>query len=308
MPGTIAGYMSQVIRKAVIPAAGFGTRMLPAAKAIPKEMLPVLDLPTIQYVVQECCDAGADDVVLVTSRDKKAVEDHFDSHAELESRLASGGKLELLRSLHELSRRVKVHSVRQPCQRGLGDAVLQAQRHVGNEPFLCLLGDTIFSGLPVPAVQLVQSFERVRTSVIGVERVSPEKVERYGIVAGVEIAPGLFRLNTLVEKPRPGEAPSNLAIAARYLLTPTVFDCLRQTASGKGGELQLTDALRLLLEREPVHAVVLDAKRHDIGNPIDWLKTNLLFAARRAEFWSQLEPTLRALLEEKNVSKRVASS
>jgi UTP--glucose-1-phosphate uridylyltransferase len=300
--------MSQTIRKAVIPAAGFGTRMLPAAKAIPKEMLPVLDLPTIQYVVQECADAGADDVLLVTSRDKKAVEDHFDAHAELESRLFASGKSDLLRSLRELSERVKVHSVRQPTQRGLGDAVLQAQRHVGNEPFLCLLGDTIFSGAMAPAVQLVLAFACVGTSVIGVERVAPEKVERYGIVGGTEVAPGLLRLSTLVEKPKRDEAPSNLAIAARYLLTPAVFDCLRQTTPGTGGEIQLTDALRLLLEREPVHAVVLDAKRHDIGNPIDWLKTNLTLASTRTEFWSQLEPLVRALLEEKNVSKRAATS
>lgn len=296
------------VRKAVIPAAGFGTRMLPAAKAIPKEMLPVLDLPTIQYVVQECADAEVEDVLLVTSRDKKPVEDHFDAHAELESRLAASGKVELLRSLRQLAERVKVHAVRQPSQRGLGDAVLQARHHVGDEPFLCLLGDTIFSGTPVPAVQLVATFARVGTAVIGVERVAAEKVERYGIVGGTEIAPGLLRLDRLVEKPRRDEAPSHFAIAARYLLTPTIFDCLRETTPGKGGEIQLTDALQRLLAREPIHAVVLESRRHDIGNPIDWLRTNLVFAATRAEVWSQIEPMLLALLEAKKVSKGAAPS
>lgn len=301
--------MTRPIRKAVIPAAGFGTRMLPAAKAIPKEMLPVLDLPTIQYVVQECADADVDDVLLVTSRDKRPIEDHFDSSAELESRLAASGRSDLLRSLHRLAERVKLHAVRQPSQRGLGDAVLQAERHVGNEPFLCLLGDTIFGGSPPPSVQLVRAFASVGTSIIGVERVAPEKVERYGIVGGKEVAPGLLRLDRLVEKPRREEAPSHFAIAARYLLTPAIFPCLRETPPGKGGEIQLTDALQRLLSREPIHAVVLEARRHDIGNPIDWLKTNLVFAAARDEVWSQLQPVLVALLDHRqNVSERTSDS
>src|SRR3954464_7194138 len=177
------------VRKAVIPAAGFGTRMLPAAKAVPKEMLPVLDRPTIQYVVEEAADAGADDVLLVTSRDKKAVEDHFDRSPELEQRLAAGGKAALLASVEALAAKVKVHSVRQPSQRGLGDAVNQARRHVGDEPFLCLLGDTIFStpagsAGPLPSRQLVDAWREFGTSVIGLEEVPPEKVSRYGVVGG----------------------------------------------------------------------------------------------------------------------------
>src|SRR5687767_5634485 len=171
------------IHKAVIPVAGFGTRMLPAAKAVPKEMLPVLDRPTIQYVVEECAGAGVGDVLLVTSRDKKALEDHFDRNPELEQRLADGGKSGLLASIEELARRVKVHSVRQPTQRGLGDAVMQARRHVGDEPFLCLLGDAIFSGgSDSPSRQLVAAYREFGTTVIGLEEVPPEKVERYGVV------------------------------------------------------------------------------------------------------------------------------
>jgi UTP--glucose-1-phosphate uridylyltransferase len=288
--------MPQPLRKAVIPAAGFGTRMLPAAKAIPKEMLPVLDLPTIQYVVQECADASLEDVLLVTSRDKKAVEDHFDAHAELESRLAAGGKSGLLQSLAELSAKLKVHATRQPTQRGLGDAVAQARHHVGDEPFVCLLGDTIFSGDVSPATQLVAAHRTLGGSIIGLEEVAAEKVERYGIVGGVEVSPGVLKLDTLVEKPKREQAPSRYAIAARYVLSPRIFSCLSRTTPGKGGEIQLTDAIKLLLSEEPVHGVVLKAKRHDIGNPIDWLKTNLLFASRRAEMWTQLEPLLRSLL------------
>ena len=284
------------IRKAVIPAAGFGTRMLPAAKAVPKELLPVLDRPTIQYVVEECAAAGADDVLLVTSRDKKAVEDHFDRSPELESRLAAAGKGALLASVVELAAKVKVHAVRQAEQRGLGDAVYQAKRHVGDQPFLCLLGDTIFSGGEPPARQIIDAYRRVGTSVIGLEEVPAEKVSRYGIVGGAAAGEGLFKLDTLVEKPSPQSAPSRMAVAARYLLTPAIFECLERTEPGKGGEVQLTDALRLLLKREPIHGVVLHAKRHDIGNPVDWLKTNLLFASRDPATWAVLRPMIESLL------------
>ena len=285
------------LRKAVIPAAGFGTRMLPAAKAVPKEMLPVLDRPTVQYVVEEAAAAGVEDVLLVTSRDKKAVEDHFDRAPELEQRLAAGGKAALLASVEALAAKVKVHSVRQASQRGLGDAVNQARRHVGDEPFLCLLGDTIFSGDAgaLPARQLVEAHREFGGTVIGLEEVPAEKVSRYGVVGGTMLREGLIRIDTLVEKPSPQEAPSRFAIAARYVLSPAVFDCLDATPPGKGGEVQLTDALRLLLAREPMHGVVLRARRHDIGNPVDWLKTNLLFASRDPQTWAAVRPLVESL-------------
>jgi UTP--glucose-1-phosphate uridylyltransferase len=290
----------------VIPVAGFGTRMLPAAKAVPKELLPVLDRPTVQYVVEECAAAGVGDVLLVTSRDKRAIEDHFDRNAELEARLATGGKQALLASVNELAAKAKVHAVRQPEQRGLGDAVLQARRHVGEEPFLCLLGDTIFStagspgggGGDLPARQLVAAWRELGASVIGLEEVPTEKVSRYGIVGGTPVREGVVRLEKLVEKPSAESAPSRLAVAARYLLTPAIFECLERTPPGKGGEVQLTDALHLLLQREPVHGVVLSARRHDIGNPVDWLKTNLLFASRDPTIWEALRPMLWSLLGE----------
>lgn len=291
-----------MIYKTVIPAAGLGTRMLPAAKAVPKELLPVLDRPTIQYVVEEAADAGVTDVLLITGRDKRAIEDHFDRHAELEQRLAAGGKQALLESVSELMRRVTVHAVRQGEQRGLGHAVLQARRHVGNEAFLCQLGDTIFSlprgasGHSLPARQLVAAYEQLRTPIVALEEVPPDKVSRYGIVGGGEVAPGVLRLDTLVEKPAREAAPSRYAICARYVLTPDIFDCLDRTPPGKGGEIQLTDAIRLLLERGPVHGVVLQATRHDIGNPTDWLRTNLTFARRDERLWAEVAPLVRELL------------
>lgn len=285
-----------LLHKAIIPAAGFGTRMLPAAKAVPKELLPVLDKPVIQYVVEEAASAGIDDVLLIVSRDKRAVEDHFDRNAELEERLRSSGKESLLASIADLAARVKIHSTRQPRQLGLGDAVLQAERHVANEPFLCLLGDTIFTG-DAPARQLADAHAELGGTIIGLEEVAPERVSRYGIVGGTPVREGVLKIDTLVEKPSIELAPSRLAIAARYVLSPAVFQCLHHTAPGAGGEIQLTDALRALLLREPVHGVILRGRRHDIGNPIDWLKTNLLFAARDPRLRAALAPTLRELID-----------
>lgn len=283
--------------KAIIPVAGFGTRMLPAAKAVPKEMLPVLDRPTIQYVVEEAAEAGAQDVLLITSRHKRAIEDHFDRDRDLEDKLKAGGKEALLASINALMEKVKIHCVRQSEQRGLGHAVYQARHHAGSEPVLCLLGDTIFSGDEPPSKQLVEAHRRLGTSIIGLEEVPIEKVSRYGIVVGQLIEQGLWKLNKLVEKPSPEAAPSRMAVAARYVLTPAIFDCIERTRPGAGGEIQLTDALRLLLEREPIHGVVLRSKRHDIGNPVDWLKTNLVFAHRDPAMWRQLEPAIRAMLK-----------
>ena len=286
-----------MISKAIIPAAGFGTRMLPAAKAIPKEMLPVLDKPTVQYVVEEAAAAGIADVLMVVSRDKKAVEDHFDRHPELEARLKAGGKEAFLESLTSLASKMRVHTTRQAEQRGLGDAVYQAKQHVGDAAFLCLLGDTIFSGTPSPAEQLVAAYEKFGTTVIGLEEVAPERVERYGIVGGTMLDADTIRIDTLVEKPKRDAAPSHLAIAARYVLTADIFDCIERTPPGKGNEIQLTDAIKLQLASGPIHGVVLRAKRHDIGNPIDWLKTNLIYAQADADVWQQIAPLLSTLMK-----------
>jgi UTP--glucose-1-phosphate uridylyltransferase len=292
------------LEKAVIPAAGFGTRMLPAAKAVPKELLPILDRPTLQYVIEEASRAGAGHIVLVTSKEKPTLQSHFRHNSLLDNRLKESGKDALLAGLNRLIDSIRIVPAFQEQQLGLGHAVLQARHAVGNEPFVCLLGDTIFSSSDdtLPATQLRDAFERFGTSIIGLEQVAEEKVERYGIVGGQMLEPGVMKLDTLVEKPSRDKAPSRFAIAARYVLTPTIFDCLQQTKPGKGGEIQLTDALRLLLEREPIHGIVLRARRHDIGNPVDWLKTNLIFAARDAKLWEQLRPTIDALLESRKMS------
>jgi UTP--glucose-1-phosphate uridylyltransferase len=282
------------IRKAVIPAAGLGTRMLPAAKAVPKEMLPVVDRPVIQYVIEEAIDAGITDVLLVSSRGKQAIEDHFDRSPELEQRLKSAGRENLLESVWRIISQAKIHSVLQPEQRGLGDAVVRARSHVGDEPFLCLLGDAVFSD-DLPSRQLVEAHRQLGTAVIGLEEVPLEKVSRYGIVGGKNLAGGLIQIDSLVEKPDPNSAPSRMAIAARYVLTPAIFECLEQTIPGDGGEIQLTDALKLLANRERVHGVILRGTRHDVGNPIDWLRTNLFFAARDPQTWSAIAPLVREL-------------
>ncbi len=287
----------KTLHKAVIPAAGFGTRMLPAAKSLPKELLPVLDRPTIQYVVQEAADAGIDDVLLITSAQKRALLNHFEPNIVLHDRLVASGKASLLESIDKLIAKVKVHPVTQAEPRGLGDAVAQARGHVGDEAFLCLLGDTIFSGGDQGASsQLLAAYREFGTSVIGLEEVPAEKVGRYGIVGGTSVRDGVIRIDRLVEKPSVENAPSRLAIAARYVLTPGIFACIDDVKPGKGGEIQLTDALQMLAGREPMHGVVLNSKRHDIGNPLDWLKTNIAFAAADETIWKQLTPMLNELL------------
>jgi UTP--glucose-1-phosphate uridylyltransferase len=269
--------------------------MLPAAKAIPKEMLPILDRPAIQYIVEEAAAAGIDDVLLVTSRSKRAIEDHFDRDLDLESRLTAAGKLNLLNSLKELTAKVKIHSTRQGEMRGLGHAVAQARKFCGNEPFLCMLGDALFSG-GQPARQLVEAYSEFQTPIIGLEEVPLEKVGRYGIAAGAVVRPGVIRIESLFEKPKPGVTASRLAIAARYVLTPAIFECLDLTTPGAGGEIQLTDALQRLLARQPIHGIILTAHRHDIGDPADWLATNLNFAAADPQLKRRLQPVIQSLL------------
>lgn len=287
------------IKKAIIPAAGWGTRMLPAAKAVPKELLPILDRPTIQYVLEEAAEAGIDDVLLITQKDKRAIEDHFDRNKELEDRLRAGKKESLLDSVTKLAAKLQIHSVRQSEQLGLGHAVLQAKNHVGDESCLCLLGDTIFSGDVLPSKQLIDAHATLGGTIIALEEVPAERVDRYGIAGGTMVEPGMMKISELIEKPSVDHAPSRFAICARYILSPVVFDCLAHTTPGKGGEIQLTDALKATIAREPVHGVVLKSRRHDIGNPVDWLLTNLLYASRDEALWTSIAPTLRALLDAK---------
>ena len=289
-----------MIRKAVIPAAGFGTRFLPATKCSPKEMLPIVDTPVIQYVVEEAVASGITDILMVIGRGKRAIEEHFDRSAELEWELEAKGKLDQLRQIRRISELANIHFVWQKRMLGLGDAIRCAEAHVGDEPFAVLLGDTLLQSTSgVPAVkQLIDAYEATKTSVVAVEAVTPEKVSKYGVIAGEpekDIGDGkIWRVDDLVEKPAPEEAPSNYAIASRYVLTPDVFSALHDVRPGKGGEIQLTDALRLLAHASPIHARIIDAVRHDVGNHMGFIKTNIIYGLLRPD----LRDTLAAFIKE----------
>ncbi len=267
--------------KAVIPAAGLGTRFLPATKAQPKEMLPVVDKPTIQYVVEEAVQSGIDDILIVTGRGKRAIEDHFDRSIELETHLEQKNDQEFLDELLRLADLADIHYIRQKEARGLGHAIYCARKHIGNEPFAVLLGDTITLTETPCTQKLWQIFEEYKASAIAVEEVPWEKVSQYGIIKGKQITEDIFLIEDLVEKPPREKAFSNLAIFGRYVLTPTIFECLKRTKPGKGGEIQLTDALKLLLEKEPIYAYEVKGRRYDIGKKIDWLIANIELALDR---------------------------
>jgi UTP--glucose-1-phosphate uridylyltransferase len=285
-----------VITKAVIPAAGLGTRLLPATKAQPKEMLPIIDTPAIQFVVQEAVDAGVEDILIVTGRDKRAIEDHFDRNVELEMHLERRGDDEALLAVRSLAELAMIHYVRQPTQAGLGDAIRCARAFVGDQPFAVLLGDTLI-GAPVPVTRrLIEAYEKHGTPVVAVESVPADKVGGYGIVGAKPYGEGLFRVDRLVEKPLPGEAPSTLAVAGRYVLTPDVFGALDSIGPGRNDEIQLTDALAKLLERAPIIAVPIDGQRYDIGNKLDYLKTILAFALEREEFAEPLKALIASIV------------
>ncbi len=283
-----------MIRKAVIPAAGFGTRFLPAAKSQPKEMLPIVDTPTIQYVVEEAVASGITDILMVIGKGKRAIEEHFDRNFDLEAELKAKGKLDDLAAVRRISDLANVHFVWQKTLRGLGDAVACAQCHVGQEPFALLLGDTIVESSAPVTRQLMSVFERYQESVVALEEVDPGKVDRYGIMAGSAISGGLFLVEDFVEKPAPGAAPSNLAIAGRYILTPDVFDCIGRVVPGRNGEIQLTDAMRLMVKTRAMYGLKFDGARYDIGNKLDFIRTNLLFGLKREDMRGELQ----ALIDE----------
>jgi UTP--glucose-1-phosphate uridylyltransferase len=276
--------------KVVIPAAGQGVRFLPATKSMPKEMLPVVDRPVIQYVVEEAAASGADDVLIITGRTKRSIEDHFDQNPEL-SHIAD---LPALRDLESLAERVRFHYVRQRVPRGLADAIAYAERHVGQEPFGVLLGDTINVCDPPLLRQLHQRFEELggRSSVIAIEPVPDEKVQDYGMVGGPEVKPGVVEIRTLIEKPTLAEAPSRLGITGAYFLTPRIFEAIRNTPPGRNGEVQLTDALARLAREERVYGVTFTGTRYDIGDRFLWLKTNFEFAMRDPELGDRLRAWL----------------
>ena len=271
--------------KAIIPAAGLGTRFLPATKAQPKEMLPVYDKPTIQYVVEEAVASGINDIIIVTGRHKRSIEDHFDKYYELEYNLQKAGKDHDLKEIRKITDLADICYVRQKEQNGLGDAIKCGQRHIGGEPFAVLLGDSITKG-PTPCTkQLIDVYNKYNASAISLEEVPLEKVERYGIIKGSEAEKDIYKIEELVEKPPMDKAPSNLAIMGRYVLTPDIFDKIDETEPGVGGEIQLTDALQKL---DSIYGVSFEGKTYDIGNRLEWLKTSIEFALDDNEFKDDL--------------------
>lgn len=279
--------------KAVIPAAGLGTRFLPATKAQPKEMLPVFDKPTIQYVIEEAVASGIDDILIVTGRGKRPIEDHFDRSFELEYQLKENNKTDYLNQVKEITELADIYYVRQKNQKGLGDAIYCARKHVDDEPFAVMLGDTITKGNSPCTKQLIDVYNNYKASTIAVEAVPCEKVERYGIIKGREIEDSLYKIEKLIEKPKVDEAPSNLAIMGRYILTPDIFEHIENTEPGFGGEIQLTDALAKLND---IYGHVFKGKTYDIGNRIEWLKTSIEFALEDAEAKEELTKYLTDIL------------
>jgi UTP--glucose-1-phosphate uridylyltransferase len=291
--------MTMRVRKAVFPAAGLGTRFLPATKAQPKEMLPLVDKPIIQYGVEEALAAGCDQIIIVTGRGKTAIEDHFDQSYELESLLEAKGKTDLLKIVREISDMIHLAYVRQKEALGLGHAVLMARELVGNEPFAVLLADDVVDARVPCLKQMMEVFDETQCSVIATERVEGKAISAYGVldVKPVESRFGdrVFEIKNMVEKPKAEEAPSNLAIIGRYILTPAVFDMLSQTQAGSGGELQLTDGMRALLKEEKMFAYVFEGRRHDTGDKLGFLKATVEFALKRPDLGSDFRDYLKRM-------------
>ena len=291
------------IKKAVIPAAGFGTRFLPATKATPKEMLPIVDKPTIQYIVEEALASGIEEILIISGHAKRAIEDHFDSAPVLERELEEKGKDDLLAIVRETAD-INVHYIRQKKMRGLGDAILCAKSFMAGEPFAVLLGDDVVyadatKGQQPALRQLIDIYDAYGGSVLGCQQVAPEKVPSYGIVAGKEIAGSkLLKVSDMIEKPELSEAPSNIAVLGRYIISPTIFELLEHTAPGKGGEVQLTDALKQLALVEPVWAYCFEGKRYDVGDKLGFLKATVEFALRRPDLGGPFRSYLEELMKE----------
>jgi UTP--glucose-1-phosphate uridylyltransferase len=287
--------MPQKIRKAVFPAAGLGTRFLPATKASPKEMLPLVDKPLIQYVVEEAVDAGIDSIIIVTGRGKTAIEDHFDISFELENLLRERGKDEMVEQARAVSELARVSYVRQKQALGLGHAILQAKDFVEGEPFAVMLADDIVDCDPPPLKQMLKVFEETGAPVLGTMSVSGEAISRFGVLDAEEIRHGVFRVRDMIEKPPFAEAPSDLAIIGRYILTPDIFGELERTTAGAGGEIQITDAMRSLLKKRPFYAVRFEGTRHDAGDKLGFLIATVEFALKRPDLGPQFREYLRSL-------------
>lgn len=280
------------VRKAIIPAAGLGTRFLPATKAQPKEMLPIVDKPTIQYIIEEAVEAGIQDIIIVTGRNKRSIEDHFDRSIELELELEKSDKQEMLDMVREISEMANIHYIRQKEPRGLGHAILAAQHFIGDEPFAVLLGDDVVVSKQSCLGQMLDVFKEYQTSILGVQTVAPEVVDKYGIIAGKQVDERVYKVNDMVEKPSVEEAPSNVAVLGRYIITPEIFRFLETQDAGKGGEIQLTDALKRLAKEQAMYAYDFKGHRYDVGSKVGFIQANIEFALRREELRGEMEEYL----------------
>lgn len=289
------------VRKAIIPAAGLGTRFLPTTKAMPKEMLPIVDKPTIQYIVEEAVESGIEDIIIVTGRTKRAIEDHFDSAPELERNLEEKGKLDLLEEVRYSSNLGNIHFIRQKEPKGLGHAVWCARNFIGDEPFAVLLGDDIVRNGTPCLKQLIEQYEETLSSVIGVQRVPEEETHRYGVIEPLNNRGQLYEVKSLVEKPPQGTAPSNLAIIGRYVLTPEIFRFLDKQKIGAGGEIQLTDAIAELNQIQRVFAYEFEGSRHDVGEKFGFITTTIEFALQDEELRPKLLEFLQDVLKREEV-------
>ncbi len=269
------------VKKAIIPAAGLGTRFLPATKAQPKEMLPIVDKPTIQYIIEEAVASGIEEILIITGRNKKCIEDHFDKSVELEMELERSGKSELLELVQDISGMVDIHYIRQKEPKGLGHAIYCAKTFVGKEPFAVLLGDDVVDSEKPCLKQLIDCYNEYKTSILGVQQVPHENVNKYGIVNGIHIEDRVYKVKDLVEKPSVEEAPSNVAILGRYIITPAIFEILENTKPGKGGEIQLTDALKTLIQQEAMYAYNFEGRRYDVGDKLGFLEATVEYALKR---------------------------
>ena len=285
----------RMIRKAVIPAAGFGTRFLPATKSQPKEMLPIVDKPVIQYVVEEVVESGVTDILMIIGKGKRSIEEHFDRSFQLETQLIEQGKKAELAAMRRISELADIHFVWQKEMKGLGDAIYCARHHIQNEPFLVLLGDTLMDAPRPASKQLLELFEQLQGPIVLLEEVDINKVSRYGVIDGEQTAPGVYLVKDFIEKPSPDKAPSNLVIAGRYILTPDIFEYISRTKPGNNGEIQLTDAMRMMVKDRPMYGLRLDGKRCDIGDKEGFIKTNIDFALKRDDVAEILKAYIKEL-------------
>ncbi len=285
------------VHKAIIPAAGLGTRFLPATKAQPKEMLPIVDKPTLQFIIEEAVESGIEEILIITGRNKKSIEDHFDKSVELELELEKKGKIKLLEEVRKISDMVNIHYIRQKEPLGLGHAIYCAKSFISNEPFAVLLGDDIVYSNKPCLKQMLEVYDEYKTTILGVQKVPEAEVSKYGIVKGKQIEDRIYKVKDLIEKPAVGDAPSNIAILGRYIINPVIFEILEHTKPGKGGEIQLTDALKELAHREAMYAYNFEGKRYDVGDKQGFLEATVEYALRREDLREGFLDYLRKTLE-----------